>query len=145
MTKTCSRVLAIRPDSTILFLEQENGWYNIPGGMEEPNDKGCAIKTARRELFEETGIWINDLTRFLKVFTQLRKTSRDMMHHWYCYVLFLTEEDIIWCRPTSPEGKPVFAYAKSILPAMYDKRACPLRNVLNHYVRGQYTLPALVT
>lgn len=97
----CARVLTICPDGRIVVIQKEDGHVEFPGGGMLPEDKDDPVLTALRELWEETGIFVDEVYRL----SELKRYRKDSMHEWLCYKLTLTYAELKWYCPESPEGK----------------------------------------
>lgn len=78
---------------------REAGWY-LPGGGEKPEDEGCYIKTACRELLEETGhrvraeAFSEEYTLRCRPFKSNNKEYNLVSVHYY-FVLWDASMDVV--------------------------------------------------
>lgn len=95
-------VLVERSDGMVLGITRGSSlWrWHLPGGKMEPHESTMR-EVARRELVEETGVWVEDLALFVPI-TEFTSGSGRRVHAFRC----VTTRDLPAVYHRTNEGQP---------------------------------------
>ncbi len=109
---TGTSIIPVLPDGRIVLIQRrDNGQWGFPGGMV---DWGEDIpSTVRRELAEETGLNLVEISRLVGIYSA---PDRDPRVHSICVVVAVAAEGLLGVKDTL-EVRDVAAFLPTELPA----------------------------
>jgi 8-oxo-dGTP pyrophosphatase MutT (NUDIX family) len=128
-------VLAILPDGRALFLN-DRGKHDIPSYDHESDMEDTFLSermTAQRGLYEETGLFISNLSQFKDIYSEFGESRKGVLYSWVAFIVYLDAQSVTWCRQVK-EREVTFLHPKEVWLDLIDRGYSPLRSLLDHYL-----------